>query len=251
MFRVNQLAGFGVAKAGAPGWTPAQLPGLSFWYDPAYIATLFQDSAGTTAVAADGDPVGLMNDISGNSHHISQTTSGARPTWKAGSGLPYLDFDGVGTFLTRSETNIGIGTAIIGCYFATGNPVYSGILSNTIDGGADIDAVFGRNGALDAWYTNDAFQAGDFLADTNHFWNNKSQTVNISIDTIAVYSSDGTGNANTLRFPNGVQVGFDRNNVNRYFKGRIYGVIGTTGILSGTDRNLAETWMGGRCGLSI
>lgn len=32
------------------------------WYDPSDLATLFQDSAGTTPVTADGDPVGLMLD---------------------------------------------------------------------------------------------------------------------------------------------------------------------------------------------
>lgn len=32
------------------------------WYDPSDLATLFEDSAGTTPVAADGDPVGLMLD---------------------------------------------------------------------------------------------------------------------------------------------------------------------------------------------
>jgi hypothetical protein len=34
------------------------------WYDPSDLTTLFQDSAGTTPVTADGDPVGLMLDKS-------------------------------------------------------------------------------------------------------------------------------------------------------------------------------------------
>jgi len=36
------------------------------WYEPRDISTLFQDSAATTPVIADGDPVGLMLDKSGN-----------------------------------------------------------------------------------------------------------------------------------------------------------------------------------------
>lgn len=34
------------------------------WYDPSDLTTLYQDSAGTTPVTADGDPVGLMLDKS-------------------------------------------------------------------------------------------------------------------------------------------------------------------------------------------
>ena len=34
------------------------------WYDPSDLSTLFQDAAGTTPVTADGDPVGLMLDLS-------------------------------------------------------------------------------------------------------------------------------------------------------------------------------------------
>jgi len=56
---------------------------------------LFQDSAGTTPVTADGDPVGLMLDVSGNGLHLSQGLSSAKPTYRSSGGYSWLSFDGV------------------------------------------------------------------------------------------------------------------------------------------------------------
>ena len=52
------------------------------WYDPSDKSTLFQDAAGTVPVTADGDPVGLMLDKSGNGNHAIQTISVYRPIYK-------------------------------------------------------------------------------------------------------------------------------------------------------------------------
>lgn len=73
---------------------------LAAWYDPSDLSTLFQDSAGTTPVTADGDPVGLMQDKSGNGHHLTQATAASRPLYKVdSSGNPYLLFDGTDDWL--------------------------------------------------------------------------------------------------------------------------------------------------------
>ncbi len=53
------------------------------WYDPSDIATLFQDSAGTTPVTAVEQPVGRMLDKSGNLNHLLQATAAARPVYSA------------------------------------------------------------------------------------------------------------------------------------------------------------------------
>ena len=57
--------GAGILFSG--GFSPASLfeGGIAgAWYDPSYLSTLFQDSAGTTPVTASGQPVGLMLDKS-------------------------------------------------------------------------------------------------------------------------------------------------------------------------------------------
>ena len=51
--------------------------------EPAY---LFQDAAMTTPVTAANDPVGAMLDLSGNGYHLTQSTAGSRPLYKAAGG---------------------------------------------------------------------------------------------------------------------------------------------------------------------
>lgn len=64
--------------------------------EPARTANLFQLLNGTTAVAADGDPVGFVDDFSaGNFNWAATANTGIRPTWKAGGGVPYIEFDGI------------------------------------------------------------------------------------------------------------------------------------------------------------
>ena len=53
------------------------------WYDPSDLATMYQESTGVTAVTADGQPVGLIQDKSGNDVNALQTVSTKRPTYNA------------------------------------------------------------------------------------------------------------------------------------------------------------------------
>lgn len=45
-----------------------------FWYDPSDLSAQFQDTAGTIAVTADGDPVRKVIDKSGNGHNLTNGT---------------------------------------------------------------------------------------------------------------------------------------------------------------------------------
>lgn len=89
-------------------WTPESLfknGEQGAWYDPSDLSTLFQDAAGTTPVTADGDPVGLMLDKSGNGNHASQAVSANRPVYRTDGTLHWLGFS-VGNLLSTGKAVI-------------------------------------------------------------------------------------------------------------------------------------------------
>ena len=53
------------------------------WFDPSDFSTMWQDSGRTTPVTAVEQPVGALNDKSGNANHATQATAGNRPTLRA------------------------------------------------------------------------------------------------------------------------------------------------------------------------
>lgn len=114
---------------------------LAIW-DASDLASLSQDSAGSTPVTAAGQPVGRWADVSGNGRHGFQSTSGNRPTYRiAPDGTPYLEFDGSNDALLTpgldtlmdernvwwaafaveqlSRTGIGAAAAVLGKYNTT------------------------------------------------------------------------------------------------------------------------------------
>jgi hypothetical protein len=97
--------------------------GLQLWYDASDTATLFQDSAGTVAVTADGDPVGYWGDKSSNARHVVQATPGRRPLYKP-NGLdtakPSLLCDDIDDVLTRAGYGLaGAQTVVLVYRFQT------------------------------------------------------------------------------------------------------------------------------------
>ena len=66
---------------------------------------LFQDSAGTVPVTADGDPVVLMIDQSGNGNHATQNVSASRPIYRTDGTLHWLGGGGVDDFMRSTTVN--------------------------------------------------------------------------------------------------------------------------------------------------
>lgn len=94
------------------GFSPKSIQGLGFWLDATDRNTLFQDSAGTTPVTADADPVGKWVNKSGTGTSVIQATAGSRPLYKTAqqNGKPGVRFDGVDDALRVASINLTIKT---------------------------------------------------------------------------------------------------------------------------------------------
>jgi hypothetical protein len=79
---------------------PTEFSGLQVWLDASDTTRLFQLSGGTTAVAANLDPVGYWGDKSGNNRHFTNIggSTTTRPTWV--SSLSTVRFDGTNDYLS-------------------------------------------------------------------------------------------------------------------------------------------------------
>lgn len=84
-------------RSHSSGFAPLSL-NPAFWYQA--DAGTYQTSGGAAAVLL-GDPVGLLQDQSGNGRHMEQITAGFRPTLVPNrlNGLPCIRFDGIDDYL--------------------------------------------------------------------------------------------------------------------------------------------------------
>jgi hypothetical protein len=117
----------------------------SSWYDPTDLRTLFQNTALTTPVTANNDPVGAVKDKSGNNRHLLQATAAARPLFKQ-AGFKWLEADGVNDVLTANViinqplTRISAWRILTDAF---GIPIGGAVEGNT------------ENGATALWFTAD------------------------------------------------------------------------------------------------
>ena len=118
-----------------------------FAYDPATPEGLWQDAAGTIPVAGDGDPVGRMEDRSGNGHHALQPTAARRPLWRTDGVRGWLDFDGADDELRVPAAALDRGaTGFLAVVELTGNGFYPMILGD-VSLSSGLTAGFGNAGA--------------------------------------------------------------------------------------------------------
>lgn len=85
------------------GFSPLSLSPYA-WWDWSDTSTLFQDTAATTPAIAEDDPIGRVNDKSGNARNATQGTAGSRPTLKLAvqNGLSVGRFDGTADYLSAA-----------------------------------------------------------------------------------------------------------------------------------------------------
>lgn len=86
---------------------PSVLGSLACYYDFTDAATMTQATNGTGAAPGNGDPVGFVNDQSGNGYHIAAASNAERPIYQTGvnNGQAAALFDGSNDSLARLTTS--------------------------------------------------------------------------------------------------------------------------------------------------
>lgn len=237
-----------VLRRGEAPYSPASLPGLIAWYDPKDLGSLFQDAAMTQPVVADGDPVGAMQDKSGNGHHVTQSSASARPIYHTDGSRHWLSFDGVNDKLVVPAPVTPAGSSI---YAAA---AFSFPVSLPSSNGAVLsDANYLSGGVMLGWIGSTLMALGNSTvqAEDERFPMPAIGDVNVmstftGVGSYAYSSSFGTkphGSDNVFSLPGkpltigaGTQGG-----ISNHFGGNFYGAVYAEAQL--TDATALDQWM--------
>ncbi len=259
-----------VSQSVAPVFSPLDLFSAGeqgVWYDPSDLTTMFQDSAGTMPVTADGQPVGLILDKSGRNNHASQATAANRPLYKTSGGLHWLQFDGVDDALATASID----------FTATDKmSAFSGCSVNNVTTSTGVIYEFGQDPAT----TNNSFGllcGGAAFGDVRFSARTTTTTIRTSTGKLAVstptvlsnafdmsnpassipvFRKDGADFTNTITGTHTVGSAFgnyplyvsSRINTTLYLVGRIYSLIVLGRLATTQEITDTETWVNSKTG---
>ena len=236
------------------------------WYDPSDLTTLFQDAAGTIPVTADGDPVGLILDKSGNDNHAVQSTTSAKITYRTDGTLHWLEGDGVDDHLVTdmvgftsdlyiaSAASLSSGGGTFGGPWrflrSGGDP--SSVTDNFLEeysqrGSMVRRAIYARYPAqIELHDTNDRPAAGvPHVSWLNH--SAGSLRVGIADATQDAYvdkSAPAVGNGDAV-------LSLFRGYQGDFLQGKMYGFIWVSGGIESGEQEQAKIWMATKAGVTL
>ena len=240
------------------------------WYDPSDISTMFQDSAGTTPVTADGQPVGKILDKSGRGNHATQATAASRPLYKTDGTYHWLQFDGVDDSLSTAAINFMATDKMSQFYGVKRNTNTYGFVvecgSNALSTQGSIGFVGGGWASAGAKYgAAMSGTSGAFSYDTDASYSapitnvvsvqndialtNNYDELKLRINGVANSSGTYSSNPNvTGTFGNNIIYIGSRSSSSLFLSGNIYSII-IRGALSTTQEITdTETWVNSKTG---
>ncbi|MES2904145.1 MAG: hypothetical protein V4696_08175 [Pseudomonadota bacterium] len=227
----------------------------SFWYDPSDLSTLFQDTAGTTAVTTHNDVVRRINDKSGNGHHqlVVGAGSGGFMQYKTSGGLHWLENQGVDYFnIAGPFGTISEGTVAMAARKLSGSNAKMFELAKSNGWGAqhwsDDNHYFDVNGFSGANRISGATAASgvDYVSSFDNSVTNSRSFIRVDKTQVA---SDASGESSTTTGDFTLMANEGGGNV---FNARFYGAIGKIGtVMTPTELGNVETWLGAKQGRTI
>ena len=239
---------------GGGAFTPSDLTGLKLWLKA--DTGVYQDSAGTTPVASNNDPVGKWTDQSGQGNHFTQATAGSRPTYKTAvqNSLPGIAGDASADYLSGTAPITGSGNRTMFVVYKAGNA-----------DATHFDLDMGYNSAAGGDWALSS-KLGMHATSGSREWNAAKSTANYEIVTIRQEGSntnilaawvDGvskTVTATTAVALNTANTGatiFTRNPAGGYSSSTICEIILYDSALSANDREQVEAYLGTRYNISV
>ena len=242
-------------------FSPLSLSPLA-WWDVSDLTTLWQDTARTTPITADGQTVACIDDKSGNGHNLLQSSATLRPLFKTSGGLNWLLFDGVDDSLVMTANTATLTDTheftFCGRFTAPASGSSGGMIShsNGAAGVADAEmAIYNGAGTVrmrTRYPSLDTFSTGAVL----------------TADADAVFAQGKFGFSDTRQYINGAQSGATitttttastsprsyrlgrHTNAAQFLSGRCHGVL-VTPVLSAAQRASLTTWIGAKAGLTL
>lgn len=214
------------------------------FYDPSDLTTLFKDAAGTQPVTADGDPVGLIKDKSGNNNHATQAVSAARLVYRTDGILHWLEQDGVDDYMKTANFGLAQPVSMAFAMSASKNSLLIDGLSN------NSGSVSSSGNALRLYAgpsSNSAYYSPLITYDQNHVYDARisGDTSYITFDNNPItIRSVGTANMG------GVTIGASASGTVPN-EGRFYGMVVVAGEISITNRQAIKQYLATKAGVAL
>ncbi len=222
-----------IIDASPPLWTPANLPGLSVWFDAADLATI---------TASSGGGVTEWRDKSGFQRNVSVPSVSNSPTLRQNvqNGLPAIDWGAA--INNRGLRNLAVSNFnpmryLIVAHYEGPNPFsdYVGLVAHNFNLNPDI---------IIAYSSSTLWNAGSF------FHNGATSATQTALPTISqpfVAASNFTQSANRTS----LFIGHDRFvATTRGWRGKIFEVVGINFVWSLAERQRAEGYASWKWGLT-
>lgn len=238
-----------VTPEAAGGWHPNDLssPPLAVW-DPTVSGSLWQDTSATTP-AADGDPLGRIDDQSTNGNNALQSTDTKRPTFDIISGVPWIVCDGTDDGMNFTNVKPAMVAAV---FYTThiGN-TFQTLFTNIENGPGTNDIRVHNSGSQPG-----NFRAVGASADGGDFCNNTGETrindvatatfSNATPSIITVESGSASGQSTEGLAAFGLP-GF----TDRQWRGRIGRIVLLSALPSSEEYNSLLSWLAEPYGISL
>ena len=217
---------------------------------------LFQDAAGTVPVTADGDPVALMLDQSGNGNHSIQAVSSARTSYDVAGELESLEGDGVDDDIVSQDAVPWLTSSTANAFFAiafkanTTSPAYvvhcdGSDTDQTTQSFSVLSYIFGEHKVNigGSPFTIPATLSAVIL----YCQFNKSTGEGVISWNGGAEETITVGSQSKLIFP--MRLFARAGGVN--FNGKIYGVVGAEGPVSFDNRRNVMNYLAGLAGVTL